>query len=64
MQTTKYWMVHRLGHGAPVVEHPSEHLAADVAMRLARKFVGETFVLLEAKRACCAQDPITWEECQ
>jgi hypothetical protein len=38
--------------------------AHEAAAKLARQHVGEVFVVLAAKRACCVEGPETWVDCE
>lgn len=47
----QFWMVYGVGHGGPTYQHGSRAAAETEAQRLARKFPGSTFVVLEAVQA-------------
>ncbi len=65
MKVAKFWVVYLLGEfSAPAQSsHLSEEAADDEAARLALKHPGDTFVVLEAKRACSVKGPAVWVDC-
>ena len=56
----KFWMVLGSG-GAPTVKHLTENVARSEAVRLARKYPGEFFTVLESV-ATVVVDNLKWEE--
>ena len=52
VETCRFWMVWtKTGH-APVRTHAMQASAEDEADRLARKFPGKKFIVLESRRKC------------
>lgn len=55
----QFWMVYRLGGGAPTFRHATREVAAKEARRLARSAPDRIFVVLEAVEAVVAQEFVT-----
>ncbi len=59
----KFWLVHRMGCTPLPREHHTLESACYEAGQLAVKHPGESFVVLESKRACSVEGPALWVDC-
>lgn len=61
IERDKFWLVWRLGGGAPTVKHFDKADAEREAERLAKCNPGETFYVLKTVAAATAEDPpVKW----